>query len=113
MVRPLLRTKLFEIVGGKPVVDNNRLINYGHEQVLARDLGEKAGALSGRNDFLSRIIDNHDKKSGWQPSQADLDTEALNFINAGADPYLGVLAGILFYLVHNLSALQKATLEVR
>ncbi|KAF2119541.1 benzoate 4-monooxygenase cytochrome P450 [Lophiotrema nucula] len=113
LVRPLLRTKLFEIVGGKPVVDNNRLIDFGHEQVLARDVEEKAGDLSGRKDFLSRIIKNHDKKTGWQPTQADLDTESLNMMNAGADPYSSVLAGIFFYLVHNPEVLQKATSEVR
>ena len=95
------------------MADNNRLIDYGHEQVLARGVEEKAGDLSGRKDFLSRIIDNHDKKTVWQPSQADLDTESLNMMNAGADPYSSVLAGVFFYLVHNPEVLQKAISEVR
>ncbi|KAF2653489.1 cytochrome P450 [Lophiostoma macrostomum CBS 122681] len=116
IVRPLLRTKLFEVIGGKGIVDNNRLIDYAQDQVHSRkykteskeDLTDQP-----RIDFLSRIANANDRKSGWSPTSADLDTEALNMINAGADPYSGVLAGAIFYLVHNEYALQKATREVR
>jgi cytochrome P450 len=70
-------------------------------------------AQSERIDFLSRLVNNEDKKTGMRPSLADLGTEGLNMINAGADPYSGVLAGVFFYLVHNSKALQTATEEVR
>ncbi|KAF2731922.1 cytochrome P450 [Polyplosphaeria fusca] len=116
LVRPLLRTKLFEIAGGKPVVDNNRLIDYANEQVKSRgieEIQEKGASGHGRKDLLSRVIDNYDKKTGWRPTQAELDTESLNMINAGADPYSGTMAGVIFYLVHNRASLEKATAEVR
>jgi cytochrome P450 len=48
-----------------------------------------------------------------RPSLADLGTEGLNLILAGADPYSSVLAGAFFYLVHNPDCLRKATEEVR
>lgn len=116
IVRPLLRTKLFEIVGGKPVTDNNRLIAYANSQVQAQKLnndGNEKGISSLRRDFLSGLVAAEDKKTGWHPTSADLDAESLNMINAGADPYSSVLAASLFYLVHNEHALQKATAEVR
>jgi hypothetical protein len=34
-------------------------------------------------------------------------------MNAGQDPYSGALAALIFYLVHNVEALEKATREVR
>jgi cytochrome P450 len=114
-VRPLLRSRFFEVMGGKPVVDNNRLIDYANAQVNARnkDEGNEKGTHTGRIDFLSHLIDAQDKKTGWKPTPAYLDTEALNMINAGADPYSSVLAGLLFYLVHNKDVLQKVTKEIR
>ncbi|KAF2465350.1 cytochrome P450 [Lindgomyces ingoldianus] len=129
LVRPLLRTKLFEILGGRPIRDNNRLIEYASAQVGARARGTRneSGDWSGkvnkngndeeadteRIDFLSHLINKPDQKSGWRPTRADLDTECLNMMNAGADPFSSVLAGAIFYLVHNPTALQKATAEVR
>jgi cytochrome P450 len=115
VVRPLLRTSLFEKIGGKSVADNNRLINYSHSQAQARTSGSKIvrQAESDRIDFLSRLVDAEDKKTGLRPTLADLGTESLNMINAGADPFSSVLAGALFYLVHNPEALEKATKEVR
>jgi cytochrome P450 len=115
LVRPLLRTSLFERVGGKPVADNNRLINYSYDQAKTRTSLSDAEkqADSGRIDFMARLVDAEDKKTGKRPSLADLGTEGLNLINAGADPYSGVLAGAFFYLAHNPEALRKATEEVR
>ncbi|RAR09906.1 isotrichodermin C-15 hydroxylase [Stemphylium lycopersici] len=68
---------------------------------------------SSRTDFLSHLINAEDKKTGWCPATEDLVAESLNLINAGADPFSGVLAGAIFYLVHNTHALHKATEEVR
>jgi cytochrome P450 len=102
------------MIGGKAVRDNNRLIDYAHKQAKGRTLGsntEKQG--KSRIDFLSRLVDSEDKKTGLKPTLADLSTEGLNMINAGADPFSSVLAGALFYLVHNTDALRKATKEVR
>lgn len=113
LVRPLLRTKLFEIVGGKPVIDNNRLIDFGSAEVQDRLHGMDKETSSTQIDFLSRVVYAEDKKTGWRPTIADLDTEALNMLNAGADPYSGVLAAVIFYLVHHQAVLQKATTEVR
>lgn len=116
LVRPLLRTKLFEIVGGKPVVDNNRLIDYGNAQVQARtaeNAGNEKGLDSGRRDFLSKLVGAEDKRTGWRPTELDLDAECLNVMNAGADPYSSVLAGLIFYLVVNEECLKKVTAEVR
>jgi cytochrome P450 len=59
------------------------------------------------------LVNAEDKKTGMRPSLPDLGTEGLNMINAGADPFSGVLAGVFFYLAHNPEALQKATQEVR
>ncbi|KAF1846085.1 benzoate 4-monooxygenase cytochrome P450 [Cucurbitaria berberidis CBS 394.84] len=115
LVRPLLRTRLFELVGGNSVADNNRLIDYASGQVQARLTRSEVekNIAEGRIDFLSRLVGVEDKKTGWQPTIEDLGTESLNMINAGADPFSGVLAGAIFYLVHNPEALQKATTEVR
>jgi cytochrome P450 len=106
---------LFEKLGGKPVTDNNRLIDYSHSQAHARTLLKSAGKQfdSGRIDFMSRLVNAEDKKTSLRPSLADLGNECLNTINAGADPFSGVLAGAFFYLTHNPPALQKATQEVR
>jgi cytochrome P450 len=115
LVRPLLRTSFFERIGGKPAKDNNRLIDYSHSQARARtspsDTDKQAGG--GRIDFMSRLVDAEDKKTGMRPSLADLGTEGLNLINAGADPYSSVLAGAFFHLTHNPKALRKVTEEVR
>jgi cytochrome P450 len=70
-------------------------------------------AESGRIDFMWHLVDAEDKKSSLRPSLADLGTEGLNLINAGADPFSSVLAGAFFYLTHNPEALRKATEEVR
>ena len=116
VVRPLLRTRLFELIGGKPVTDNNRLINYASSVIESRTCNEKEDLKKGRGnqiDFLSHLVGHGDKKTGWQPTRTDLNTECLNMINAGADPYSSVAAGIIFYLLHNPDALRKATSEVR
>ncbi|CAO2649685.1 Nn.00g009770.m01.CDS01 [Neocucurbitaria sp. VM-36] len=115
LVRPLLRTRLFEMIGGKSVADNNRLIDYASSQVEAQLANREVEkhAANDRIDFLSRLVGVEDKKTGWQPSSADLGTESLNMIMAGADPFSSVLVGAIFYLVHNPETLQKATTEVR
>jgi len=97
------------------VADNNRLIDYSHNQARVRvaELNEKKRAESGRIDFLSHVVEAEDKKTGLRPTLADLGTEGLNMINAGADPFSSVLAGAFFYFVHNPDALRKATEEVR
>lgn len=104
------------MIGGEPVRDNNRLINYGKEQVqlrLSSNEGNEKG-LEDRIDFLSKLVAfDGDKKSGWYPRSLDLDTEALNMTVAGADPFSHVLAGTFFYLVHNPEYLKKASEEVR
>jgi cytochrome P450 len=113
-VRPFLRSRLLEVIGGKPVRDNNRLIDYGKEQVQARrsnESGEKG--FHDAKDFLSKLAYHDDKKTGWRPSALDLDTESLNMIIAGADPYSQVFTGALFYLVHNPDCLAKITEEIR
>ena len=116
LVRPLLRTRFFEIVGGQAVTDNNRLIEFASSQVQhqscnIRDAEKELSTY--RNSLLSRLVHTLDRKTGWQPTRADLDTESLNLINAGVDPYSGALAALIFYLVNNTEALEKATTEVR
>ncbi|KAH7406635.1 cytochrome P450 [Phaeosphaeria sp. MPI-PUGE-AT-0046c] len=115
LVRPLLRTSFFEKLGGKSVKDNNRLIDYSHEQAQAHTSPANAEKQAENKPihFLSRLIHAEDKKTGLRPSLADLGNESLNMINAGADPYSGVLAGAFFYLLHNPETLRKVTEEVR
>ncbi|KAG9193042.1 hypothetical protein G6011_03077 [Alternaria panax] len=115
LVRPLLRTRLFEALGGKSVTDNNRLIDYGATQVQVQqsEVRTEKDTNAQRVDFLSRLVTAGDRKTDWHPSTADLSTESLNLMNAGADPFSGVLAGAIFYLVHNPNALHRATQEVR
>lgn len=113
-MRPFLRSRLLELVGGKPVRENNRLIDYGKAQVQARRSHESdEKEFTDAKDFLSKLARNGDKKTGWQPSSLDLDTESLNMIIAGADPFSQVFTGTLFYLVHNAACLKKATSEIR
>ena len=115
LVRPLLRTSLFEKIGGKPVTDNNRLIDYTHRQAQIRisKQNEEKRAESGRIDLLSHIAAAEDKKTGLRPTLPDLGCETLNIMLAGADPFSGTLAAAFFYLVHNPDAVRKATDEVR
>jgi cytochrome P450 len=115
LIRPLLRTRLFEMVGGKSVADNNRLIDYASSQVEVQhaEMEMDKGTNHDRIDFLSRLIGTEDKKTGWRPTIADLGNESLNMINAGADPFSSVLAGAIFYLVHNPTCLEKSIHEVR
>lgn len=103
------------MLGGKSVADNNRLIDYAGSQVHARnaDHASEKGDEESRIDFLSRLVGVEDKKTSWHPTFADLGTESLNMMMAGADPFSSVLAGTLFYLVHNPQTLAKATQEVR
>jgi cytochrome P450 len=103
------------MIGGKSVADNNRLIDYASSQVQVQqaEIEVEKGAKSNRIDFLSRLVGAEDKKTGWRPTFADLGTESLNMINAGADPFSSVLAGVIFYLVHNPECMEKATQEVR
>lgn len=114
LVRPLLRTSFFERIGGKSVTDNNRLIDYAHSQAhMQTSAGYEEKGLSGRIDFLSHLVKAEDKKTGQRPTIPYLGTESLNMINAGADPFSSVLAGALFYFLHNPETLMKATEEVR
>jgi cytochrome P450 len=115
LIRPLLRTRLFEIIGGKSVADNNRLIDYASSQVQVQQAEAEIekGTNGNRIDFLSHLVGAEDKKTGWHPTIADLGNESLNMINAGADPFSSVLAGAIFYLVHNPACLNKLTQEVR
>lgn len=106
---------MFEALGGKSVTDNNRLIDYGATQVQLQQSKVKAerDSNSQRVDFLSHLVTARDKKTDWHPSTADLGTESLNLMNAGADPFSGVLAGAIFYLVRNQDALRGVTQEIR
>jgi cytochrome P450 len=106
---------LFEKLGGKAVTDNNRLIDYSHSQARAQTLnrGTEKQFEGGQIDLMSRLVNAEDKKTRMRPSLADLGNECLNTINAGADPFSGVLAGAFFYLTHNIETLQKVTEEVR
>ena len=106
---------MFEALGGKSVTDNNRLIDYGATQVQLQQSKVKAerDSNSQRVDFLSHLVTARDKKTDWHPSTADLCTESLNLMNAGADPFSGVLAGAIFYLVRNQDALRGVTQEIR
>ena len=82
-------------------------------QVQQAEIDMKKFTNNNRIDFLSRLIGAEDKKTGWHPTIADLGSESLNMINAGADPFSSVLAGAIFYLLHNPTCLEKATQEVR
>lgn len=114
LVRPFLRSQLLEVLGGKPVQDNNRLIDYGKAQVQNRRSNEgNEKGFDDAIDFLSRLAYNEDKKTGWRPTSLDLDTESLNMIIAGADPFSQVFTGAIFYLVHNQECLKKVTEELR
>ncbi|CAN9251030.1 unnamed protein product [Alternaria alternata] len=115
IVRPILRTRLFEILGGKSVTDNNRLIDYGATQVQLQqsEVEAEKDTNAQKVDFLSHLVTAKDKKTDWHPSTADLGTESLNLMNAGADPFSGVLAGAIFYLVRNQDALRGVTQEIR
>jgi cytochrome P450 len=91
------------------------LIDYSYSQAHTRisELEAEKFDGSGRIDFLSRLVEAEDKKTRSRPTLADLGAEGLNMINAGADPFSSVLAGAIFYLVHNPDALQKAIKEVQ
>lgn len=113
LVRPLLHTRLPELIGGTALADNARLVKFCSNEIGSRLEGKKREVSSDRPDLLSRIVHGEDKKTGWRPTRADLDTEALNLVMAGADPYASIMAAAFFYLAHNKPALERATAEVR
>lgn len=90
------------------------MIDYAYGQAKGRMEELREGKrIDGRVDFLSHIVVAEDKKTELKPTLADLGTEGLNMINAGADPYSSILAAALFYLCHNPETLAKVTQEIR
>ena len=118
MIRPLLRTRLLEILIGSSVEYNNRLIDYANAQVDTRLANLKNGEYEKkdegtRDDFAAILAKGKDKKTGWVPSRADLDSESFNLLNAGQDPVSSALAGMMFYLAHNQDKLEILKKEIR
>ena len=91
------------------------MIDYGATQVQLQqsEVEAEKDTNAQKVDFLSHLVTAKDKKTDWHPSTADLGTESLNLMNAGADPFSGVLAGAIFYLVRNQDALRGVTQEIR
>jgi len=102
-------------VGGKPAQDNIRLVDHASSQAAAR-LANQANVEKravGTQDLASILAEGKDRKTGWTPTREDLNSECLNMMLAGADPYSGALAACFFYLLKNERCLQKLVDEIR
>ena len=102
---------------GKTAQDNAILVQYASERFAARVAAEKAAIASGkpthRKDFMHYLLNSHDPKTGWKPSETELKSDSLLLIGAGADTIATTVSAILFYLLRNPATLERAKAEVR
>lgn len=103
-------------MSGKAARESIQPVNYAIDQLDRRIEKEKESQRGEKDipkDLMHYLLNNIDRKTGSRPDRSELNSRSLNIINAGADPFAGVLAAAFFYLLHNQCALRKATKEIR
>ncbi|KAF3480223.1 benzoate 4-monooxygenase cytochrome P450 [Arthroderma uncinatum] len=113
-VRPLLGSKLLEILGGKLARDGKRYVEYAARQMVLRlEDTEKNDADFPRKDLMHYLINAEDPQTGQGLSPTELAAESSLLMAAGSDTTSTALSGTFFYLLHSPECLEKATIEVR
>ena len=119
ILRPIFSSPLMLKLGGRAARDAMRYIEYAQSQVASRKLAEEAASNGtsdkpARKDFMHYLLSARDPKTGAPfLTKDELDAESGLLISAGADTTSITLAALFFYLIHNPTALELATSEVR
>ncbi|KAK2873922.1 hypothetical protein FQN49_001993 [Arthroderma sp. PD_2] len=114
LVRPLIGTKLLEVLGGKFARDGKYFLNYArHQKDLRLKATEKNDPDYPKKDLMHFLINARDPETGQGLSHIELDAESNLLMSAGSDTTATTLAGALFYLIHFPECLEKAATEVR
>lgn len=111
-----MNTKFMTLIGGQPVRDNIRLVEYGAAQLSHKTSAERAALAANqppRKDMLHFLLNARDPKTGTGLSPTELLADSVLFIAAGADTVATSLAASFFYLTHHPRALHAAQSEVR
>jgi cytochrome P450 len=93
-----------------------RFMKYSAFQIDQRKLADEQARASGitlRKDFAHYLLAARDEETGKGITKEELNADSGLLISAGADTSSVTLAGLIFYLIHNPSALNLATAEVR
>ncbi|KDB21455.1 hypothetical protein H109_06623 [Trichophyton interdigitale MR816] len=113
-VRPLIGTKIMEILGGKLARDGQRYNRYCAEQMSKRlqatDLNDPDYP---KKDLMHYLINAKDPQTGQGLTRAELAAESNLLIAAGSDTTSTALSGAIFYLLHNPKCLEKTKTEIR
>ncbi|EGD99847.1 cytochrome P450 monooxygenase [Trichophyton tonsurans CBS 112818] len=113
-VRPLIGTKIMEILGGKLARDGQHYNRYCAEQMSKR---LQATDLNGpdypKKDLMHYLINAKDPETGQGLTRAELAAESNLLIAAGSDTTSTALSGAIFYLLHNPKCLEKTKTEIR
>ena len=113
---PFITSKFVVWLGGKEAEDNAYIIDYACEQYYARKKAEQLASEGGeqpRKDAMHYLLNSQDSKSGARPTDAELRSDALLLIGAGADTVATTISAALFYLLRYPATLQKLTSEIR
>ncbi|RMD40955.1 hypothetical protein DV735_g4163, partial [Chaetothyriales sp. CBS 134920] len=117
VLQMLATTPLMQWLGGQTARDNAILVSYAISQFEERAALEKERKqrkeVSVHKDLMHYLLNSADSKTGARPTSAELKGDALSLIGAGADTIATTLAGALFYLSRNPSALLRVQSEVR
>ncbi|KAM5436431.1 hypothetical protein MferCBS31731_005922 [Microsporum ferrugineum] len=112
-VRPLLGSKLLEILGGKLAQDGKRYTAYAADQLSQRlKATEKNDPDFPKKDLMHYLINAKDPETGNGLSRAELAAETSLLIAAGSDTTSTALSGVIFYLLHYPECLERATTEI-
>ena len=104
-------------LGGKTAEENAYIVEYAGEQFDARKHAEEQAKERGeppvRKDVMHYLLNSQDPKSGVRPTEAEMRSDSLLLIGAGADAPATTISAAYFYLLHNPDTLRKAESEVR
>ncbi|KMQ44421.1 hypothetical protein A7C99_1474 [Trichophyton rubrum] len=113
-VRPLLGTKIMEILGGKLARNGKRYNEYCAEQMSKRlqstDVNDPG---CHKKDLMHYLIDAKDPETGQGLTRAELAAESNLLVAAGSDTTSTALSGAIFYLIHNPECLEKTKTEIQ
>ncbi|EFR01588.1 isotrichodermin C-15 hydroxylase [Nannizzia gypsea CBS 118893] len=113
-VRPLLGTKIMEVLGGQLARDGRRYNEYGAEQMSKRlQATEINDPDFPKKDLMHYLINAKDPETGQGLTGGELAAESSLLIAAGSDTTSTALSGAIFYLIHNPECLEKARTEIQ
>jgi cytochrome P450 len=117
-MRPVIASPtLSKFIGGETALDHHKFGEFARASLARRKQREirfeKVGDEYSRKDSFHYLFRGRDPETGREYGEAELGAESEMLIIAGSDTTSTVLAGSIFYLVHNPIAMQKLKDEVR